>query len=308
LPRSRRPRCSELAALLLVALFWLVAGGVAHADDDVVEAYRHAVERGAELFERQDYAGARAAFEGAYEIHAEPTLVFNIASTYRREGNLEEAVAAYRRYLSLSTGDDDARRQLARETIEALVDTLARRAASERAERERQERVERERQERAERERQKRAEREAEARREREERAAAAQTHDGPPPPTPRSLTFEPAPEPSPWRPRMRVASTGLGVVGGLALGYAAVNAMRARDAETTLSETTSWDQREEQLYRDGSAARRRALIAGGIGVGLAGAGAALYLLSREPAGERQLTVSPSLHGDGAGAVVHGSF
>jgi tetratricopeptide (TPR) repeat protein len=308
LPRSRRPRCSERATLLLAALLCLVAaGGVAHADDDAVEAYRQAVERGAELFEQQDYTGARAAFESAYTIHAEPTLVFNIASTYRREGNLEEAVVAYRRYLSLSAGGgDDARRQLARETIEALDDTLARRAASERAEREQAQQA-------AERERKVQADREAEARREREDRAAraaAARADDGPLPAAPPSLSFEPAPEPSPWKPRLRTAGTVFGVAGGLALGYATVSAVRAREAESTLNGATTWNEGEAQLYRDGSAARRRAVIAGGVGLGLTGAAVALYLLGREPSGEQQpdLGISPAIQPGGAGAVVYGSF
>ncbi len=304
MPTSKRPRSSELALLGAGALALLLAAtGVARAGgDDDVKAYKDAVSRGTELFAKHDYPGARAAFEQAFGIHATPVLVFDIASTYRREGDLEQAVASYRRYLSLATEGDDARKQLARETIDALQDTLDRRAADERAAREREERAAA---------RRAADERAARERREQEARAAAAraneQAEDALPPDAPPSLHVD-SPQPSPWRPRLRLAGSVSGIAGGLALILAGIDAARARDAEIRLTGTTSWDQQQAQLYRDGSAARHRAIISGAIGVGLVGVGTTLYLLGRERPREHRVAITPTVSNDGAGAVVRGSF
>lgn len=105
-------------------------GGEREADADGnrdVAAYRQAVERGQARFDRGEYEAARAAFLAAYEIHAEPILLFNVASTYRREGALDAAIAGYRAFLETAT-DDDARRALAERTIADLEAALARQA------------------------------------------------------------------------------------------------------------------------------------------------------------------------------------
>lgn len=301
MPRSKHRRSSELAFLLVAALALLISAAVgARADDDDdVAAYKQAVSNGTALFAQADYAGARAAFEKAFDIHADPVLVFNIASTYRREGDLEQAVTAYKRYLSLATDGDKARKQLARETIDSLQDTIDRRAADERAERERQER--RAAQERAERERKIRAARAAAAERAAREQADEAPT-DAPP-----SLHVDRDPR-SPWGPRLRLTGKIVGAAGGLALALAGYDAARARDAQIRLTGVTSWNDREAKLYRDGTDARHRAIVAGAIGLGLVGVGTTLYLVGRDSPREHRVTVTPTVSDDGAGAQVSGSF
>ena len=60
------------------------------------------------------WRAARAEFEAAYAIDPQPILLFNIASTYRREGDMVNARLYYQRYLD--TGDT-GEAPLARKTI-----------------------------------------------------------------------------------------------------------------------------------------------------------------------------------------------
>jgi len=89
-----------------------------------VKAYEEAVQRGAELFKAENYPAARAEFEKAYQIHSEPQLLFNIASTYRREGDKKTSVEWYKKFLDVAPVDNP-RRQLAEETIQTLDDLIA---------------------------------------------------------------------------------------------------------------------------------------------------------------------------------------
>ncbi len=210
-------------------------------------------------------------------------------------------MTAYKRYLSLAADGDQARKQLARETIDSLQDTIDRRAADARAERDRQER--REAQQRAERERRARAEHAAAARR----AAENAKRNSAPPPDAPPSLHVD-GKSRSPWGPRLRLSGTVMGVAGGLALALAGYDVARARDAEIRLTGVTSWNDREAQLYRDGTGARHRAIIAGAIGLGLVSVGTTLYLIGRDSPREHRVTITPTVSGDGAGAQIRGSF
>src|SRR5690606_37042007 len=103
LTRSRHQHCFELrvvAAAATLALGMAAATPAARAQGagDPVATYESHVRRGTELFQAEDFAGARGEFQAAYDLHAEPTLLFNIASTHRREGDVETAVEVYRRF------------------------------------------------------------------------------------------------------------------------------------------------------------------------------------------------------------------
>lgn len=262
---------------MLAAALLLVLTTLARADD--VREYKDALARGAERFEERDYAGAREAFEAAFQIHADPVLVFNIASTYRREGDLEQAVREYHRYLSLADANDRGRRTLAEETIESLEDSLTRRAE--------------------------RAEAEREAARER-----AARRPVPPPAPTPRVRTVEMATEPTPppRRSGLRLGGLALGAAGTASLALAIYDFARARDAQEQLDGATEWNDREADLYEVGQAASRRAVIAGAVGAGLVGIGVTMYLVGNRASSERPVTVTPMLDDRGAGAVLRTRF
>ncbi|MCE9574650.1 MAG: hypothetical protein K8W52_15990 [Deltaproteobacteria bacterium] len=92
---------------------------IAAEPDPALVAYRDAIERGTAAFRRERFVEAREAFTRAFAIHPEPVLQFNIASCWRRAGEPDEAIAAYRRFLALAPAGDP-RRSLALETIDEL--------------------------------------------------------------------------------------------------------------------------------------------------------------------------------------------
>lgn len=108
-------------AVLLLALNGPAAAQPAGNDE---ERYREAFVAGTRLFSEEKWVEARAAFEEAYAIQETPLLLFNIGSTYRREGDRERAVEYYRRYLEAAPADAELR-ELAEETIAELEDELA---------------------------------------------------------------------------------------------------------------------------------------------------------------------------------------
>jgi tetratricopeptide (TPR) repeat protein len=120
---------SLFSSLIAIVALLVALGATAAADqpsspeaDD--EPYRQAFVDGRTLFEDEQWAEARAAFEKAYALQPTPLLLFNIGSTYRREGDRERAIEYYRRYL-VEAPDDAELRALAEETIAELEDELA---------------------------------------------------------------------------------------------------------------------------------------------------------------------------------------
>src|SRR5438067_1614736 len=91
----------------------LATRAAADPSADYERAFRH----GTELFERGDWRAARAEYESAYAIEPRPILLFNIASTYRRDGDRVNARLYYQRYLD--TGDT-ALEPVARKTISEI--------------------------------------------------------------------------------------------------------------------------------------------------------------------------------------------
>jgi hypothetical protein len=125
LRRCRRLLSSSLAALTLVAA---VPHARADGEKEDVAAYREALDAAQSAFADGDYADARAFFEEAYSIHPEPVLRFNIASTYRREDDLESALAEYRAFLDDAPANDPNRAR-----AEATVAELEAKIAEENA-------------------------------------------------------------------------------------------------------------------------------------------------------------------------------
>jgi hypothetical protein len=238
------------------------------------------VQHGAELFEEGDYAGARDAFSDAYEIHPAPELLFNIASTYRRERDYTLALDYYRMFIA-SGSDDENLVQLANETIVQIADLLEERERSEREERKRQ---------------RTRAV-------ERSQVVVATQ-----PPPAPRAIErVDPedrsASAGASWR---RIGRITL-LAGGLLAAGGGVDLYRARSASQELDALppgTPWGPSEQQLFEQGEQRDRRGkllLITGGA---LAVTGAVLYYIGSTRNDEaRQLAVVPT---DGGAALVFG--
>ena len=89
----------------VIALVLLVASPAAADESPQPSEFDSLVAKGGELFQAGKYAEARAAWEKAYAIDPNPRLLFNIGSTYRREGDLDQALRHYRRYLELAPAD-----------------------------------------------------------------------------------------------------------------------------------------------------------------------------------------------------------
>jgi len=109
-----------VAAAVVVALS---VTGYAQSDSEI---YQATVERGYKYFDSENYAAARAEFEKAYQIQPKPLLLFNIASTYRREGNDKVALAYYTKFLDVAAKDHPQRRQ-----TEEVIDFLKQKIKSE---------------------------------------------------------------------------------------------------------------------------------------------------------------------------------
>jgi tetratricopeptide (TPR) repeat protein len=108
-------RAALVAAMLAAAPSHVVAG----VDDAIPSKARALADTGRIAHDRGDYPRAIAAFKEAYVIAPAPALLFNLAQSYRLQGNCEDASLMYRRYLG--TGPSDEGRALA-ETHLATVE------------------------------------------------------------------------------------------------------------------------------------------------------------------------------------------
>ena len=79
----------------------------AAADDPDTERARGFYESGARHYAAGQYREAIADFEKARQLKAAPGLDFNIARSYDRLGETEQAMTAYRRYLDSNPSDAD---------------------------------------------------------------------------------------------------------------------------------------------------------------------------------------------------------
>jgi tetratricopeptide (TPR) repeat protein len=119
---------TRAAGLVLVAILVAWAPPPAAAQPESTE-FDNLVADGGAKFEAKRYAAARAAWKRAYRLEPDPRLLFNIASTYRREGDRERALEHYRKYLA-AAAEDAEYRSLAEEAILNIEQALdAERAA-----------------------------------------------------------------------------------------------------------------------------------------------------------------------------------
>jgi tetratricopeptide (TPR) repeat protein len=92
-------------AVLVVALLPTV-GLAAEASD--LKARAFALE-GKKAFDTGDYALAVTKYQEAYRLKSAPGLLFNLAQSYRKLGDLDEALSFYRRYLESNPPEAQAR-------------------------------------------------------------------------------------------------------------------------------------------------------------------------------------------------------
>lgn len=85
-----------MVRLIVVATFVVASSAVAFADD--AAARRH-FEAGAKAYNLQRFDDALHEFQAAYEEHADPAFLFNIAQSQRQLRQYDAAVRSYRAYL-----------------------------------------------------------------------------------------------------------------------------------------------------------------------------------------------------------------
>lgn len=91
--------------MVAVALAVLGGGGAARAAGED-EARAH-VAAAVAYFQHQDFAGAVRELEAAYAMKAAPDIQYNLGECYQKLDRIDEAIAAYRRYLAARPGAED---------------------------------------------------------------------------------------------------------------------------------------------------------------------------------------------------------
>jgi hypothetical protein len=104
-------RCWSLCACLIVL------GGRALAQDDVATARQH-FEAGTRAFNVGEFDNAAKEYREAYKLKPDPSILYNVAQSYRLAKNTEQALFFYRSYLRNST--DVSHRQ----EVEGRIRTL----------------------------------------------------------------------------------------------------------------------------------------------------------------------------------------
>ncbi|HEX2691413.1 MAG TPA: tetratricopeptide repeat protein [Kofleriaceae bacterium] len=91
------------AIILTTAILCAPVAGRAEPHAATVPAKARALaDRGRAFHDAGDYDSAIAAFTQAYAIAPSPALLFNLAQSYRLQGNCDSAALMYRRYLTSS--------------------------------------------------------------------------------------------------------------------------------------------------------------------------------------------------------------
>lgn len=121
-------RAGVIALALLVASPFTSRPSLAQRPRVTSRAYEAAFKQGTQLFEDGEWAASRIQFQRAYSIDPRPILLFNIASTYRREGRPEEAKKYYVEFLA-AKGGDLALEEVARGLIQEIDAARAKAAA-----------------------------------------------------------------------------------------------------------------------------------------------------------------------------------
>jgi len=107
-----------LASLICLSL-GLAYSRPAHAAKSTEQLARDQVRRGTAAFNLGHFDEAVKAYEEAYRLVPDPSLLYNIAQSYRMDHKLEKAMIAYRSFLR-NAGSDDPNRRLAERRVEDL--------------------------------------------------------------------------------------------------------------------------------------------------------------------------------------------
>jgi tetratricopeptide (TPR) repeat protein len=76
---------------------WLLAPGLAHADD--AASAREHFKKGSSFFDVGRFGEAAQEYEQAYQLKNDPALLFNLGQAYRFNGDYAKAIVAYKSFL-----------------------------------------------------------------------------------------------------------------------------------------------------------------------------------------------------------------
>ena len=110
-------------ALIAVATF---AAAVPAFAEEIPGKARKLAEHGREMHKRGEYERAITAFKEAYVIAPSPGILFNLAQSYRLQGNCDDAALMYRRYLA--TGPSAEARAVAEQHLSTVERCVQKRA------------------------------------------------------------------------------------------------------------------------------------------------------------------------------------
>ncbi|MEO0326796.1 MAG: hypothetical protein AAF447_27890, partial [Myxococcota bacterium] len=94
-----------LAMAMVVVTAWPVA---AQSQREVLEAAREAMEEGQAAYLAENYASAATKFLEAYELRPFAAFLYNAGISYERQGDFDQALGLYRRYLDAAPDASDA--------------------------------------------------------------------------------------------------------------------------------------------------------------------------------------------------------
>ena len=249
-----------MKSLAILAAALLAAPSIASAERIPEKARKLAV-HGREMHERGQYDRAITAFKEAYVIAPSPALLFNIAQAYRLQGNCEDAVLMYRRYLA--TGPDAGARAVAETHLATVERCVQKRTLN-------------------------------------IPLGESLAYLDVPPPPGPEKVIEDKPARSAGGGDIKKDVGMGLALGGGLALATAAYFGYQSysseREIERAYERGAKWPE-IKPIHARGERADRAAKIFG-IGGGLAVAGGvALWMLGRRDERANQLAVTPSAKG-----------
>jgi hypothetical protein len=81
---------------------------------------RQRFQRGGQFYQDSDWAHAIEEFRAAYELWANPVILFNLAQAYRRDGQLTQATETYNRYLETAPNLTPTQRNEVSEAIREI--------------------------------------------------------------------------------------------------------------------------------------------------------------------------------------------
>jgi len=250
----------------------ILAAATPASAEDIPPKARKLAEHGREMHKRGEYERAITAFKEAYVIAPSPGILFNLAQSYRLQGNCDDAALMYRRFLA--TDPSAAARTVAEEHLATVERCVQKRALNIPL----------------------------------DDSMAYLKV---PPPPGPEkviAIDKRDIERPSEIKKEVGI---GLTIGGGVALLTAAYFGIRSyqasRDVESAYERGLKWPEIKSIAERGENAERAAKIF--GIGGGLAVVGGVtLWVLGRRDERAGQLAVTPTAKGSGAQVSYAWSF